>query len=1268
MRRFVVISAGIIVVAVALIGVTTALLFSPVGRSAISSIAERKIASAIGGNVEIGSLNGDLLRTLEFNSVRLSANGADWATIDHVAIKWSAAAVLAREVVIKEILVKDARLLARPPTRQSGRPFKGFELPDHLPTIALDRIIINNLQVDRMLVGEPLRIDGDGAIRLGEKALYVVAQLKGSEARDEVIVKIERPAEGGSLSLKIDVRSKSSGVIATLLRSGGPISISVNGSGPIDRYNIDLRGAAGELGSFEAQISGNFEASTAFEYSFAGRPGTRFASLQSDIGDQIQMEGIFEPTDHGGTLRISALELGLGTVTGALEWKNRSSALERARVKLFSTLAPGWRETLQRAIGETVEADLTLISKGEKFLVGGVAKSPFVTLKSDGLKTDLRSAGGGPVEVWIGADSSLASAAKSSVSLTAVINVIGLDTFEFSAIDASTATGARFAGVGTYSRSEESLFLKGEYRIAEEVVHDLAPSLTPTGAITGELELNGPIDDLSLQTTASLPAFDIGRGATRPVRAKVALASIPAALSGDISLRSTDGTMQGSATIARAPDGFWTISKLDYRGSGFVLSGGASFNLATREGAADLRYAGDDAAEPWPGLRLTGVAAISGAMLKANVQNSIEITAPRLASTQWTAENLHMKIEGPFRRANFSVEASGFRATERLEIDNLRLNGIADFGAGPTFSIDGASAAYGGAPVSLARSATISLGDSLSVTSLALRFGSEGHLNLDGDFTSQRWRATAKIDDFDIANTNSTLDFTLALDTNANTPASGAFAVSSALSNKENSSLAGKFAWNGDRVLINAGDEGGALAVNAALPLRLIRSNKMAITMDGTISGEARYAGRAEAFAIFLPAALQAFEGDLSFTGELGGTLANPEITGGLDLSRGAYTELVSGLSFIDIDLSASAKASASGSKLSFTATAAGAGQTRKSVEAKGTIVISDKIKIDSGLTFDRARFSAGPVQSVDASGALAITGTPDNLLIEGDFKIYSLIAEMFNPQTSGLVDIEVVAVGANGNTNKTINASARRGALRYAIRIEADDSILVRGRGLDSEWRANAQITGTSGNPLILGTLNLRRGDLEFSGRRFDIVRGAVGFDMLSPNDPTIDLRAERDTREGTTVAVVISGRSSALQVALESTPSLPSEDAMALVLFDKPANELSTLQSLQVADALTQLGGVGVFGGKGVAGAARDALGLDFLNIEIDQEDSSASLLTVGKYVADGLFVSASQNARGESGSLRIEYEIGQSFSVQTELRQDGDQQVSANWKKDF
>ena len=226
-----------------------------------------------------------------------------------------------------------------------------------------------------------------------------------------------------------------------------------------------------------------------------------------------------------------------------------------------------------------------------------------------------------------------------------------------------------------------------------------------------------------------------------------------------------------------------------------------------------------------------------------------------------------------------------------------------------------------------------------------------------------------------------------------------------------------------------------------------------------------------------------------------------------------------------------------------------------------------------------------------------------------------------------------------------------------------------MRGRGLESEWKTDLHVSGDAREPLITGSVSLRRGYLDFASRRFTLTKGDVTFDRLSRNNPTLDVRAEYDAANNVTAAIEVSGRAKSPSIALTSTPSLPTNDIMALVLFGKQATDLTATESLQVAAALAQLSGVGPFGGGGggITGIARRTLGLDLLNVDIGA-NAGESKLEVGKYVAEGLFISASQDVQGKNGSVRVQYDITPSISVETELQQDGEQTVSANWKHDF
>ncbi|HBK91207.1 MAG TPA: hypothetical protein DDZ68_06010, partial [Parvularcula sp.] len=68
-RRAAIIALAAVSVAAAALAMIATYVFSPAGRGALATFAERRIERAVGGKVEIGSLTGDLTRRVELNDV-----------------------------------------------------------------------------------------------------------------------------------------------------------------------------------------------------------------------------------------------------------------------------------------------------------------------------------------------------------------------------------------------------------------------------------------------------------------------------------------------------------------------------------------------------------------------------------------------------------------------------------------------------------------------------------------------------------------------------------------------------------------------------------------------------------------------------------------------------------------------------------------------------------------------------------------------------------------------------------------------------------------------------------------------------------------------------------------------------------------------------------------------------------------------------------------------------------------------------------------------
>jgi autotransporter translocation and assembly factor TamB len=666
-------------------------------------------------------------------------------------------------------------------------------------------------------------------------------------------------------------------------------------------------------------------------------------------------------------------------------------------------------------------------------------------------------------------------------------------------------------------------------------------------------------------------------------------------------------------------------------------------------------------------VRIAGAASAKGEIGPAPTSR-LSLAIATLAFDGMTLDGLTAFAEGPVHALKMSGALTAIRRDGLSAIENVSAAGTADFGRRRIIRLETFDAEIAGETLRLDKPARFDFADGVAIDGLKASIGQTGVFSFDGAFARPRWRGRLALQEAPLSRAASLIDADIDFDTDRKVPGRGVFRIKTDLADPATSALAGEFSWDGRTLDVADDGKTEGLDIALKLPMRLVRAPALRVDTTGALSGAARYEGRAETVAVFLPAALQSIEGALTFDGSAGGTLARPKLTGALVISKGAYTELASGLSILDIDAQAKAESAGEATRIDFSASGRGPSQTAKTIRADGALTLGPAPRADVRISLAKAKLSAGPIASVSATGEATLAGAFSDLHASGDLSISALQSEIVTPKPTGLVDIDVVRVDGDGASGHERAPPPRSSPVTLNIRLRGDDRLFIRGRGLDSEWRADMKLEGRADAPLVTGVMTLKDGAIEFAGRLFKMTKGEVAFDALSPNNPMLDMRAERETEDGTVAAIVIAGRAKAPKIALESTPARPTEDVMALLLFDKPASDLSAIESLQVADSLVALGGVGPFGGAGLSGSARQALGLDLLNVAVAEEDAGATALTVGKYVSPDLFISATQDARGENGSIRVEYEITDSITIETELRQDGDQTVSANWKRDF
>jgi translocation and assembly module TamB len=251
------------------------------------------------------------------------------------------------------------------------------------------------------------------------------------------------------------------------------------------------------------------------------------------------------------------------------------------------------------------------------------------------------------------------------------------------------------------------------------------------------------------------------------------------------------------------------------------------------------------------------------------------------------------------------------------------------------------------------------------------------------------------------------------------------------------------------------------------------------------------------------------------------------------------------------------------------------------------------------------------------------------------------------------------------------VNRQPANNGVRLALNVQAPQAVFVRGRGLDAEVGGQFSVTGDPGAPAVQGNLSLRRGNFNLLGHRLNFTRGNVSLMTATTIDPLLDFAATT-TVQGTTIEVDITGSSRAPKIELTSSPQLPQDEAMALLLFGKPASNLSPMELLSAAQAVAELTGKQPVGG-GFMAKLRGGLGLDTLSVNSGGSGSGSNQGTTtsvegGRYVAPGVYVGARQGASADSSRGVVEWEIFNHTKLEGDIGADSNGKVGIKMEWDY
>tara|TARA_R110000868_G_scaffold2384_5_gene17681 strand:- start:43273 stop:47346 length:4074 start_codon:yes stop_codon:yes gene_type:complete len=457
----------------------------------------------------------------------------------------------------------------------------------------------------------------------------------------------------------------------------------------------------------------------------------------------------------------------------------------------------------------------------------------------------------------------------------------------------------------------------------------------------------------------------------------------------------------------------------------------------------------------------------------------------------------------------------------------------------------------------------------------------------------------------------------------------------------------------GENARIETLATGGGLSARALLtrmgPTIALRS--ILDGPEGVIEGSLVVTGEIESLTSLVMPIGTSFSGDSDINLTIAGTRQTPQIDGSIALHDGRLTATETGTDIVNLQLASHVHNSEielesfsadDGLSGSMTATATG---TLTAAGPRGTAEINF-------ISFTAVR---RPDLTARMSGQTVLTMADDGLLVSGETRLERVTAQ---PPASSPAAIPEIEVSEFNLPKNQIRAARARLPIRLDYRVYATDQIYFSSTNFNTEWRADVAITGRSNKLTLTGTADVLNGSGIVFNRRFLLEDGQVVFNGPARN-ARITLSAVHQ-RQDFLARVTASGSLMAPTITLSSDPTLPQDEIIARLLFDRPASELGPFEAAQLA---AQLSG-GDF--LGVVGRLRQLTGVDRLDISSDAD--GALTVISGRRFGDDFYVEVESGGASALSAARVEWSLTPDLSILSRLSADTNASVSIRWRREY
>ena len=447
------------------------------------------------------------------------------------------------------------------------------------------------------------------------------------------------------------------------------------------------------------------------------------------------------------------------------------------------------------------------------------------------------------------------------------------------------------------------------------------------------------------------------------------------------------------------------------------------------------------------------------------------------------------------------------------------------------------------------------------------------------------------------------------------------------------------------------------------LPAALFRANAAgaeAARIDFAVDSSPMNLGVVQGFTTALTEVTGTFQAHL----KIAGTAADPEASGTVTLDDGAATVAQTGVRYTNIDGQIDVQPdrvhidsiTVLDNHFNALSLSGDLGIGRRRLEGVQLYVTADDFKvIDNELGNVRIKSAleiGGTLAAPRVGGFLGVT--------TGDVNLDRIIALA----GSSPYPTEQIQYQTSVDESAEPAAQGPLGALFMDVHLTVPDDLVVKASNLQTPGApiGLGALTVTLGGDLralkdpggrfrLVGAVNTVRGNYDFQGRRFEILRdGTVRFVGEEELNPILDLRTRRMI-QGVEARVNVRGSMRKPEILLSSTPPLEQADILSLIVFNQPVNQLGEGDQISLAQRAQGLA-AGAVAGQ-LAQSIGRALNVDTFEIQAAPETGDAAQVTIGQQVGQNLYVKVQQGI-GDQGTTNfiLEYELTDWLRMQSNV----------------